>query len=146
MPTPCRYALAAVLLVLFAVAARAEGSVIEREVKAAPGRDARVSFFTDIKADCMSGPLPAIRLVLPPGHGTVTVKRGTVRATNFRQCLATEVPALAVFYRPTGDYTGADQFLLEIGWPNGRKDLQHYRVNVAPGPGGAPKPSGSQGI
>lgn len=136
MPTLCRHSLAAVLVVFLAVAANAEGNVVEREVKAAPGRDTRVSFYTDIKPDCMSGPLPAIRLVLPPGHGIVTVKRGTLKATNFRQCLATEVPVLAVFYRGAGDYVGSDQFLLEIGWPNGRKELQHFRVNVSPNPGG----------
>jgi hypothetical protein len=136
MPTPCRYALVAVFLIFLAVGARAEGNVIEREVKVVPGRDARVSFYSDIKPDCMSGPLPSIRLVLKPEHGTVTVKRGTLKATNFRQCLALELPALAVFYRGIGDYVGADQFLLEIGWPNGRKELQHFRVNVSPNPGG----------
>jgi hypothetical protein len=135
MPRLRRYWLAAVFPVLLAVAAHAEGNVVERQVKAVPDHDARVSFYFDIKPDCTPGPLPSIRLVLPPGHGRVTVKRGAVKATNVRQCLAMEVPVLAVFYRGAGDYVGADQFLLEIGWPDGRKELQRYRVNVSPNPG-----------
>jgi len=59
----------AAVLCLTALTARAQGSVVEREVKAAAGRDARVGVYTDIKPDCTSGPLPAIRLVTPPAHG-----------------------------------------------------------------------------
>ena len=72
---------------------------VTREVKATPGRDHRVGVFTDIQPDCTSGPLPAIRLAAPPAHGAVTVKRGMLKATNFKQCLATEVPAFVAFYR-----------------------------------------------
>ena len=62
-----------------------------------------------------SGPLPAIRLAAPPAHGSVTVKRGTLKATNIKQCLAIEVPAFVAFYDASTDYSGADDFELEIG-------------------------------
>lgn len=62
-----------------ALAAYAQDDVIERQLKAAPGRDVRAGVFTDIRPDCTSGPLPAIRLATPPAHGSVTVKRGTLR-------------------------------------------------------------------
>jgi len=132
--------LTAAALCLIAVAAGAQGSVVEREVKVAAGRDARVGVYTDIKPDCTSGPLPAIRLVAPPTHGAVNVKHGTLKATNFKQCLATEVPAFVALYHGATEYNGTDEFVLEITWPGGRKELQHFRVNVSA------HPAGGQGI
>lgn len=124
-----RPALAA-LLCLPALAASAQGIGSQREFKTAPGHDLRVGIYTDIRQDCTSGPLPAIRLAMPPAHGAVSVKRGTLKATNIKQCLATEVPAFVAFYRATPDYRGSDQFALEISWPDGRKQLQRFRIDV----------------
>ena len=121
--------------------AQAQGDVAERQVKVAPGHDERVGVYTNIKPDCTGGPLPAIRLLVAPAHGSVTVKRGTLKATNFKQCLAAEVPALLAFYRPAANFNGNDEFELEITVQGGRKQLQHFRVDVSAGPGG-----GGQGI
>jgi hypothetical protein len=121
----------AALLCLPAVAVLAQGNVPERELKTAPGRDLRVGIYTDIRQDCTSGPLPAIRMATPPAHGAVTVKRGTLKATNIKQCLATEVPAFVAFYRAAANFRGSDQFALEISWPDGRKQLQRFRIDVA---------------
>ena len=131
---------AAIFSCVSAFAVCAPGNVLEHLVKAAPGRDARVGIYTDIRPDCTSGPLPAIRLVAAPAHGAVTVKRGTLKATNFKQCLATEAPAFVAFYRANKGFTGTDTFALEVTWPSGRKELQRFRVNVASGA------AGSQGI
>jgi hypothetical protein len=117
-------------LCVFALTARAQDDVVERQLKAAPGRDVRAGVFTDIRPDCTSGPLPAIRLATPPAHGSVTVKRGTLKATNIKQCLAIEVPAFVAFYRAAADYSGADDFELEIGLPDGHKRREHVHVTV----------------
>src|SRR5580698_8178970 len=106
--------IAVALLCVSAFAARAQDESIQREVKGAPGRDVRVGIYTAIRPDCTSGPLPALRLLVPPAHGTVTVKRGTLKATNFKECLATEVPAFVAFYRAAAAYDGADEFALEV--------------------------------
>ena len=100
----------------------------------------RVGIYTNIRPDCTSGPLPAIRLVAAPAHGAVSVKRGTLKATNFKQCLGIEVPAFVAFYRAAGDFAGIDAFQLEIGLAGGRKQLQHFRVTVSN------KSGGGQGI
>jgi hypothetical protein len=135
-----RFWLTAAML-LFASAAGAQDTV-ERDVRAAPGKDARVAVYTDIKPDCTSGPLPAIKLASPPAHGAVTIKRGTLNVTNYKQCLATEVPVYVAFYRARDAFNGADEFVLEISMVGGRKQLQHFRVNVSANPGGG----GGQGI
>ena len=116
--------------------ARAEGEGAPHQMRATPGRDARVGVYTNIRPDCTTGPLPAIRLAAAPAHGTVSVKRGTLKATNFKQCLATEVPAFVAFYRAAADFIGTDEFELEISFDGGRKQLQRFRVNVSNNPGG----------
>ncbi len=121
---------AAIFLCVGALAAYAQDDVIERQLKAAPGRDARAGVFTDIRPDCTSGPLPAIRLTTPPAHGNVTVKRGTLKATNIKQCLAIEVPAFVAFYRASAGYSGADDFELEISLPDGHKRRERVHVTV----------------
>jgi hypothetical protein len=131
-----RLAFALALAALPAVAAQAQGNIAERELKVVPGKDLRVGVYTDIRPDCTSGPLPAIRLAAPPAHGAVAVKRGTFKATNFKQCLATEAPALVAFYRAAQDFRGSDQFALEVTWPDGRKQIQRFRIDVGNGGGG----------
>jgi hypothetical protein len=131
----CVYAVA-VLLFVYAHGARAQENSIERELTAAPGRDVRVGVFTSIRPDCTSGPLPAIKLAGAPAHGTVTVKRAVLRATNVKQCLAIEVPALVAFYRAAQNFSGTDVFDLEISFVGGRKQIQHFRLNVANDSGG----------
>jgi hypothetical protein len=121
---------AAMTLCIGTFAAYAQDDVVERQLKAAPGRDVRAGVFTDIRPDCTSGPLPAIRLAAPPAHGSVTVKRGTLKATNIKQCLAIEVPAFVAFYHASADYSGADDFELEISLPNGQKRRERIHVTV----------------
>jgi hypothetical protein len=117
-----------------------QGPVVDRNVRAIPGSDVRVGIYTSIKQDCTSGPLPGIRLVTPPAHGTITVKRATLKATNFKQCLATDVPAFVAFYRAVQDFNGTDEFELEVNFSGGRKQTQHFHVSVST------TPNGGQGI
>jgi hypothetical protein len=130
-----RYWLAAALFLLAGVlAARAQDDVTERQLKAAAGRDVRVAIYTDIRPDCSVGPLPAIRLAAAPAHGSVTVKRVTLKATNLKQCLAIEAPAYVAFYRAAAAFSGADVFELEITMPDGRKRRERIKVTVTNSP------------
>ena len=122
-----RYWLAAAFL-LVASFACAQSGQIEHAVKAIPGRDVRVGIYTNIRPDCSSGPLPAIRLARPPAHGAVTVRRAMLKATNVRQCLAIDTPAFVAFYRAAQNFSGVDDFELEITFAGGRKQIQDFRV------------------
>ncbi|HMK70739.1 MAG TPA: hypothetical protein VK442_07185 [Xanthobacteraceae bacterium] len=123
------------IVCLSGVVAHAQIDRLEREVKAAAGRDVRIGVYTNIRPDCTAGPLPAIRLIAAPAHGAVTVKRATLKATNLRQCLGVEVPAFVAFYRAAEGFNGADEFELEIGLAGDRKRLQHFRIDVSAKPG-----------
>jgi hypothetical protein len=81
----------------------------------------------------MSGPLPTIRLVELPAHGKVTVKKGNVNATNYKQCLALSVLAYVAFYRSGRDFLGNDSVLLEVRYPGGTQELHHIVITVRAG-------------
>ena len=112
MLTWSRFWLAVAVLCVSAGAAVAQGNITQREVKAAAGKEVRVAVYGDIRPDCTSGPLPAIRLVTAPAHGAVNVKRGTLKSALFRKLLVLEPasgnprceatgPPTAASYRPT---------------------------------------------
>jgi hypothetical protein len=126
-----RAAAAAVLCMVSA--AGAQTTSLDREVKVAPGREVRVGIYTSMRADCTAGPLPAIRLSIAPEHGTVTVRRATLKATNVKQCLAAELPALLAFYRPKADLANDDRFELEVSFAAGRKQIQRFHITISNG-------------
>jgi len=107
-----------------------EPSTVERDIKGQAGRDVRILVLTNIKADCTSGPLPTVRLVTPPVNGKITVRRVKLNATNMKQCLSLEVPALVAFYRAPGDFEGADSAVLEIRPAEGTPQLRRITINV----------------
>src|SRR5438034_11627131 len=91
--------LAAATLASLPPAALAQTQSIDRTAKAAPAKSVQVGVYLNVQPDCTSGTLPAIRLVDAPANGTVSIKRGKVTATNYKQCLALEVPAFIAFYQ-----------------------------------------------
>jgi hypothetical protein len=130
--------LAAAALLCSASAAYSQDNSINQEIKAAPGREVRVGIYSSIRPDCTAGPLPAIRLAVAPEHGTVTVRRAMLKATNVKQCLAVEVPAFVAFYRASQDFKqdlkSEDRFELEVSFAAGRKQLQRFHVSISNGP------------
>src|SRR5688572_7515513 len=84
---------AACVAIFVALAARvgpalAESRTTEKSARAQAGKDARIGVYINVRPDCTSGPLPAIRLSEPPTNGAVTVRKANVSATNYKQCLA----------------------------------------------------------
>src|SRR5262249_16575055 len=115
-----------------------ETQTVERRVKALPNRDTQIGLYVNVKPDCTSGPLPTIRLASPPASGKVVVKSGKVKATNYKSCLALEVPGSVAFYKSPPDFLGDDVLMLEIKYPGGRTEIQKITVNVT-GAGGQQK-------
>jgi hypothetical protein len=105
--------------------------LVEREVKAQPGKAVRIAVFTRIKADCTPDQLPAVKLGEQPKHGQVVVRQVKVRLTNVRQCLALEVPGFVAFYQAKPDFPGKDVLTLEVREKDGR--LQVQRITIVTG-------------
>ena len=120
----------AIVLLGGMIAAAAQERVVQRSIKGPAGKDVRVGAYINVLPDCSSGPLPTIRLVKPPAHGQVTVKKAKVNATNYKQCLALEVPGYIAFYRSAPDFIGDDPFTLEVRFPAGRTELEEITISV----------------
>lgn len=118
----------------------AQGAVqtVERSVKAAPNKDTQIGVYLNVLPDCTSGPLPTIRLASPPTSGKVVVKTAKVKATNYKACLALEVPAYVAFYKSPPDFLGNDVLTIEVRYLGGRTEIQKITVNVV-GPGAQQK-------
>ena len=127
----------AILFFAFGTTAFAQLQTVNRTVNGQRDTDIRVGVYVNVKPDCTSGPLPSIQLTSPPEHGKVTVKKGKVTATNYKQCLALEVPAFIAFYRSRSDFAGVDVMTLSIKYPDGKTEVQ--RISVTVGIGGSGK-------
>jgi hypothetical protein len=88
--------------------------------------------------DCTSGPLPTIRLASPPTAGKVVVKTAKAKATNYKACLALEVPAYVAFYKSPPEFLGDDVLTIEVKYAGGRTEIQKITVKVN-GPGAQQK-------
>ena len=127
----------AILFFAFGTTAFAQLQTVNRTVNGQRDTDIRVGVYVNVKPDCTSGPLPSIQLTSPPEHGKVTVKKGKVTATNYKQCLALEVPAFIAFYRSRSDFAGVDVMTLSIKYASGKTEVQ--RISVTVGTGGPGK-------
>lgn len=118
--------------------AQEQSRTVERTVKSVPNKDTQIGVYLNVQPDCTSGPLPTIRLVSPPASGKVVVKSAKVKATNYKACLALEVPAYVAFYKSPADFLGNDVITIEVKYAGGRTEIQKITVNVT-GVGGQQK-------
>ena len=121
------------IVLAWATPAFTEAQQVNRTARGQANTDIRVGVYVNVKPDCTSGPLPSIQLTSPPTNGKVTVKHGKVTATNFKQCLALEVPAFIAFYRSRADFVGVDVLTLEVKFPGGRIESQRISISVGSG-------------
>ena len=106
--------LAAVLLIASSSFVAAQVQTVSRSVNGRPDTDIQIGVYVNLNPDCTSGPLPSIQLISPPENGKVTVKQAKWTTTNYKQCLAIEVPAFVAFYRSRADFSGMDVITLEV--------------------------------
>ncbi len=59
------------------------------------------------------------------------VKSAKIKATNYKACLALEVPAYIAFYKSPADFIGNDVMTIEVKFAGGRTEIQKITVNVA---------------
>jgi hypothetical protein len=118
--------------------ALAEIRTSEKSARAQSGKDVRIGVYINIRPDCTSGPLPTIKLNSPPANGQVTVRRANVSATNYKQCLALQVPAYVAIYRSHANFSGVDTLELEVKLPNGRVEMQKFQITVGSSPAAQP--------
>lgn len=112
--------------------AGAEETAVHSAVRGASGKDIRIGVYVNVLTNCSSGALPSIQMTSPPANGTATVKRAKVSLTNYKNCMALEVPAFIGIYRSKPDFAGNDRLTLTVSYPNGRVETQQIDITVGP--------------
>src|SRR6266436_6529256 len=118
------------LVVACITPASAQVQSVNRTASGQPDTDIRVGVYINVRPDCTSGPLPSIQLTSPPENGKVTVKKAKVTATNYKQCLALEVPAFVALYRSRADFVGIDVLTLEVKFSDSKTQVQRISISV----------------
>lgn len=108
--------------------------IVERMAKGQPGKDIRIGVYINLEPDCTSGPLPVVRVISKPTHGTVTIKRVRISGANYKHCVALEVPGRVALYRSNPGFTGVDVVTLEVRYPGIRAEMQRIRILVSDPP------------
>jgi hypothetical protein len=129
----CLWSVVAALVVAGITSAPAQVQSVNRTASGQPDTDIRVGVYANVRPDCTSGQLPSIRLTSPPENGRVVVRKAKVTATNYKQCLALEVPAFVAVYRSRADFVGVDVLTLEVKFPDGKTVVQRISVTVGSG-------------
>ena len=129
----CLWSVFPALVVACITPASAQVQSVNRTASGQPDTDIRVGVYVNVRPDCTSGPLPSIQLTSPPENGRVTVKKAKVTATNYKQCLALEVPGFVAVYRSRADFAGVDVLTLEVKFPGGKTEVQRISITVGTG-------------
>jgi hypothetical protein len=108
----------------------------------AAGQSSIVGDWLSLNPDCSLVGYPTVSLVTPPGHGTVSIMRGSFfphyPARNARVACNTQPhPGVEAVYRPAPGAAGPDNFTIAIIFPYGRSVTTDFHVTIQ-SPGGGP--------
>lgn len=126
------FACLSLLSLAFALPAAAQSSTVQRTAKGDSGKDIRIGIYVNVQANCSSGALPSIQMLVRPESGTATVKRARISLTNYKNCMALEVPAFIGIYRSKPHFAGNDRLTWSVTYPNGRTEKQEITITVGP--------------
>jgi hypothetical protein len=107
-----------------------------RSVNAVTGKVLRIGFYANVSKDCVAGPLPEVKVVAPPKHGSLAVQGGKVKPGTLARCPNLEVPVQSVLYQSNPRYAGADEVAYEVKHSDGRVQRLNFRIAV----GATPQP------
>jgi len=99
------------------------------------GNETRIAAFNYVNADCSSGPLPDLRIVTAPAHGAYRLEETTIQVDrkpdNSRaSCNGKPVSAVAVHYKPTAEFVGSDDLVVDVDFRNGSVRRYIYAISV----------------
>jgi hypothetical protein len=101
-------------------------------VETVAGTATQIGYYASAKKDCAPAPLPTIRVLTLPKHGTLSIRRGTVTTNRVANCPSLQTPAQVVFYQGNADYQGADEVAYEVTSYSGEVGVYNIAVTVKP--------------
>jgi hypothetical protein len=133
-------AVSAGALALPASAALAQSNSAFRSAEVVAGKQERLGVYGNVGKDCTSGPLPTIRVMTPPKHGELNVRRGKLKAGRISRCPKLEATAQGVFYKANPSYKGDDEIGYEVRSASGKVENHRVRITVKDAQAAGTKP------
>jgi hypothetical protein len=116
---------------LASAVAVAEDERVYETAQAITGKAVQIGVFARANGvECKSGPLPDVKVVHAPEHGTLTLKRGTLKTDRFPKCPGLQVNAQVLFYQSRADFVGADDVAFVVSFDNGETQARQISINV----------------
>jgi hypothetical protein len=125
--------LSAVILALSASPALTQ-SVNYKGAETVAGVASQLDYFATAKKDCSPTPPPSIKVITPPKHGLLTIRRGTVTTNKIPNCPNLQTPVNVIFYTGNAGYAGADEIVYEVTDAKGEIAIYNINVKVNEGP------------
>ena len=128
-----KFRLSALLIALTATPALSQ-SINYKGADAIAGVATQLGYFATGKKDCSSAAPPSIRVITPPKHGLLTIRRGTMTTNKIPNCPNLQTPANVIFYTGTAGYAGPDEIVYEVTDAKGEVAIYNITVTVKEGP------------
>jgi hypothetical protein len=100
-----------------------------------PGKATQFDHFFSLKDDCSKDEDPKIAISTEPQHGKFSAKAGQdvpkfSADSDFASCNGKLTPSIQFYYQPSASYTGDDQLILELTFPDGYVENETYNFKI----------------
>lgn len=132
MRDPVTRTVAALAVVVAVIGCAAQDSESNRNVAAIAGQTTKIAGNSRLDAACRGVDPPEVKVIEPPDHGTVEIRRTVNTITNpgggSTRCLGVVAEGLGLFYTPRQGFTGVDRLRYTARYPN--LPLRQYTVTI----------------
>jgi hypothetical protein len=106
-----------------------------QSVAVRPGKATQFDHFFSLKDDCSKDEDPKIAISAEPKHGKFSAKAGQdvpkfSADSDFVSCNGKLTPSIQFYYQPSASYTGDDQLVIELTFPDGYVENETYNFTI----------------
>jgi hypothetical protein len=131
--------LLAALICLVGTSVLAQTERVYQSAHAVSGKEIRVGLFARANVkECKPLLAPTVRVVAPPGHGTLIIRTMTLVTDRYPDCPHLKVPAQVLFYQSRSNYVGPDAVDVIVTSDDGRSSEVSIAIAVGQGGEGGP--------
>lgn len=131
--------LLAALICLIGSSVWAQNERVYQSAQAVSGKEVRIGLFARANVkECKPLLSPNVRVVAPPGHGSLIIRTMTLITDRYPDCPHLKVPAQVLFYRSLTNYVGSDAVSVVVTSEDGRSSEVSIAIAVGKGAQGSP--------
>lgn len=122
----------AALICILVSPSMAEMDRVYRSVRALSGKEMQVAVFGRMNTkECKPLPLPEIRVIAAPEHGSLVVRATTLTANNYQSCPNLRLRAQVLLYTSALNYIGSDIVSFTVTFENGQTQAHQISIIIS---------------